>query len=83
MPPRMRTGYDIMPVTPLTPALSPQARLGELASQRGRIRKRMRLERSPLATVEKASPLPHPHSLANADAISCKLAKASLLRGTG
>ncbi len=45
MPPRMRTGYDIMPVTPFTPALSPQARLGELASQRGRIRKRMRLER--------------------------------------
>ena len=30
-----------------------------------------------------ASPLPCPHSLANADANSCKLAKASLLRGTG
>ncbi len=45
MPPRMRTGDDIMPVALLTPALSPQARLGELASQRGRIRKRMRLER--------------------------------------
>ena len=45
---RMCHGQIVLPlttVTPLTPALSPKARLGELASQRGRIRKRMRLER--------------------------------------
>ncbi len=35
----------------------------------------------PMAATE--PPLPHPHSLANADALSCKLAKASLPRGLG
>ena len=38
--------------SPLTLSLSPPARLGELASQRGRIRKRMRLgERTPEFTL--------------------------------
>jgi hypothetical protein len=56
---RGRWGWRvILSESPLTPALSPQARLGELASQRGRIRKRMRLEREQAVPVEKASPLP-------------------------
>jgi hypothetical protein len=37
----------------ITLSLSPQARLGELASQRGRIRKRMRLGESPLETSQR------------------------------
>ena len=44
-------------VTPLTPTLSQQARLGELATQRDRIRKRMRWEREFAAAVS-SSPLP-------------------------
>ena len=44
---------------PLTPALSPQARLGLLATQRARIRKRMRMGRgSPGVPAERADPLP-------------------------
>ena len=50
--------------SPLTLSLSPQARLGELASQRGRIRRRMRLgERTPersSALIFGHSPCPHP-----------------------
>ena len=46
-------------VPPLTPALSPQARLGELASKRGRIRKRMRLEREFRSQPLRRRPLSH------------------------
>ena len=45
--------------SPLTPALSRQARLGVLATQRNRIRKRVRMGRgSPGVPAEKAYPLP-------------------------
>ena len=67
-----------------SPCPSRQARLGELATQSVRIRKRMRMGRGDaFSTAAAGLPLPHPHSLANADAISCKLAKASLPRGLG
>ena len=48
----MRDPGDRVAKSPLTLSLSPPARLGELASQRGRIRKRMRLgERTPEFTL--------------------------------
>ena len=59
--------------------LSLQARLGELASYCGQIRKRIWQGRGYLpAQRARPAPSPHPHPLADADIWSCKLAKASL-----
>ena len=57
--------------SPLTLSLSPQARLGELASQRGRIRRRMRLGEEDARKIlcgNSGGPSPRPHPLAGAAA---------------
>ena len=66
-------------IAPHPSPLSPQARLGELASQRGRIRKRMRLERESRSQPLFGRPLSRLHPLADADTQSGKFAKAGLL----